>query len=37
MASDGNLEVVREVPLTDALHEGNVLRQLSHGEKLEAQ
>lgn len=35
MASDGNLEVVREVPLTDALHEGNVLRQLSHGEKLE--
>ena len=37
MASDGILEVAREVPITDALDQGNVLRQLSHGEKLEVQ
>lgn len=36
IASDGTLEVIREVALTDALNEGNALRQLSHGEKLEA-
>ncbi len=36
IASDGTLEVIREVALTDALNEGNALRPLSHGEKLEA-
>jgi len=36
IASDGTLEVIREVALTDALNEGNALRQLSHCEKLEA-
>eukprot|EP00438_Fugacium_kawagutii_P022652 Skav224876 [mRNA] locus=scaffold1112:128568:131243:+ [translate_table: standard] len=35
VVSDGTLEVTREGPLTDALDEGNSLRQLSYGEKLE--
>eukprot|EP00913_Durusdinium_trenchii_P013604 g12774.t1 len=33
--SDGNMEVLREVPLTEALEESNALRQLPVGQKLE--